>query len=104
MEHSHHSTTVYGVTPEQLAASFALTAEVTFKKLLADFMQQAGEPKEDRLLDRKEVCKLLHISLTSLHDKMKTGALPYKRLGRRVLFQESEVMKAIETGRRRRAS
>ncbi len=96
-----HSTILHNVQPDELATLFANVAEATYKKLLAE-SHHTPEQKEDRLLSRKDVCALLHISFTSLHDKMKSGALPFKRLGRRILFQESEVMKAISTTKRRR--
>lgn len=53
------------------------------------------EPPEE-LLSRKEVAELLMISLPTLHKKQRDGKIPYYRLGTRVLFKKSEVMKTLD--------
>lgn len=55
------------------------------------------QPKEEEtLLRRKEVAKLLSVSLVTISDWMKTGKLPYHRINTRIFFKKSEVMEAIE--------
>jgi excisionase family DNA binding protein len=47
-------------------------------------------------ISRKEVAKLLRISLPTLHDWTKLGLLKSYKLGTRVLYKESEVKEALE--------
>lgn len=97
-----HSVLLHNMQPEQLSALFANAAEEVLKKLLAESPQLSSNQKEDKLLSRKEACSLLHISLTTLHQKMKIGDLPFLRIGKRILLQESAVLRAITTPKRRR--
>jgi excisionase family DNA binding protein len=50
----------------------------------------------DGFLTRAQVADLLQISLVTLHRYQKDGNLPYKKLGRRILFSKSEVLEAIK--------
>ncbi|NCA75051.1 MAG: DNA-binding protein [Alphaproteobacteria bacterium] len=47
-------------------------------------------------LSRKEVCKLLKISMATLHYYTKDGILQGYRIGGRVLYKLSEVETAVE--------
>src|SRR5688572_2939548 len=47
-------------------------------------------------LSRKEVAKLLKITLPTLHDWTKLGILKSYKMGTRVLYKESEVKEALE--------
>jgi len=53
--------------------------------------------KEDRLLTKKQVQEYLQISHTFLQKLMNEKELPYIKLGRRVLFQKSDLDKLLET-------
>jgi excisionase family DNA binding protein len=56
-------------------------------------------PKENHqsgYLSRKEVAKLLKITLPTLHDWTKLGYLKAYKIGTRVLYKESEVIKTLE--------
>jgi predicted DNA-binding transcriptional regulator AlpA len=50
----------------------------------------------DQLIDRQEALRLLHLSSTSLWSRMKDGTVPFKRIGRRVLFSKNEILKCIK--------
>ena len=54
-----------------------------------------SENKDEPLLNRKEIAKLLRVSLVTLTDWMKRG-LPSHRLRGRVYFMRSEVMDYIK--------
>jgi len=47
---------------------------------------------EDKLLCRKDVARLLSVSLVTVSTWMKSEKLPYHRIGSRIFFKESEVM------------
>jgi len=49
----------------------------------------------DDYITRKEVAKLLRISLPTLHDWTKTSVLPSYKMQSRVLYKRSEVEKII---------
>ena len=57
-------------------------------------------PKKDTnqsdYLSRKEVARLLKITLPTLHDWTKLGYLIAYKIGARVLYKECEVMAALE--------
>lgn len=54
------------------------------------------QPKQsERLMTRKEVSKLLKISLPTLHKYTITGKIPAQRIVRQVRYNESEVMAAM---------
>jgi len=49
------------------------------------------------LLNKKEVCKVLFISESSLNRLLRAGRIRPVRIGRRVLFEEEEVRRFIES-------
>jgi excisionase family DNA binding protein len=51
---------------------------------------------EDIILNRKETCKLLDISQGTMQKFQNEGRIPFYRIGRRILFNKSEVLKALE--------
>jgi excisionase family DNA binding protein len=50
--------------------------------------------KESVILTRKELSEKLNVSLVSIYKWMKSNKLPYRRIGRRIFFVESEVLDA----------
>jgi len=55
-----------------------------------------NEKKQSEYLSRKEVCRMLKITLPTLHDWTKSGYLKAYRMGCRVLYKESEIVLALE--------
>jgi|SRR5436189_6209965 excisionase family DNA binding protein len=55
-----------------------------------------NENKQSDYLSRKEVAKLLKITLPTLHDWTKLGYLKSYKMGTRVLYKESEVIETLE--------
>jgi len=56
---------------------------------------QKEKEEEELYLNSKETCRLLNISNTTLHDWIKKGKLIPHRMGRKLLFLKSEIMKQI---------
>ena len=50
----------------------------------------------DVLLSRKEVAKLLKVSLVTINKYKREGKLPYRRLGRNLYFKKGDILKALE--------
>jgi excisionase family DNA binding protein len=82
------STVLHNVAPDELKTliSDAITEKLNTLK---------PDPKES-YLTRKQVATMLHISLTNLHELTMHGKIPAYRLGGRVLFLESDIMKALK--------
>lgn len=60
-----------------------------------DYSKADMEKGNERLLTKKEMADELDISLVSLTDWMKKGIIPYLRLGKRIYFRKSEVIRAM---------
>lgn len=55
-----------------------------------------------QILSRKEICKLLKISLPTLWKLMKNGSVPYFRAGgRRILFDQEQVLKYLRDNQKK---
>lgn len=63
-------------------------------KEVAQLRMQEPENK-DELLTRDDLLKMLKIGETTLWKMMRDGKIPYKRVGKRVLFSKNEILKEI---------
>jgi len=52
-------------------------------------------PDTTRLLNRKEVAKLLNCNLVTLWRYTSTNRIPYYRVGRKMFFDRGEILSAI---------
>lgn len=73
----------------------ALIAD-TVNACLADWQPEQPSPQPDGYITRNQVCKLLHITLPTVHAWMKQGKLKPYHIGNRTLFKESEVLAAVK--------
>lgn len=80
-----------GVTIEEF---FNRIEKIIEKKIDEKIKIEKKEPFT--YLTRKEVAKMLRITLPTLHDWTKLGYLPSYRIGTRVLYKSTEVEKIIE--------
>ncbi len=55
------------------------------------------QPEMEEYLTRKEVSELFHISLVTLNKHTKSNRLQAHRIGARVLYKKSEVLKSLST-------
>lgn len=74
----------------------------TFSELansIANILQNQTPPQtqaqESDLINRDEVCKLLHFNKTTLHKHTRSGRLKSYSIGNRVLYKRSEVLEAV---------
>ena len=69
-----------------------------FKDLLAEILQQNLQDvtfnQPDQLLSRKEVARRLGISLASIHKYSELGILKPRKIGGRIFYLWSEILKA----------
>jgi len=52
--------------------------------------------KEKEILSFREIQELLGVSSSALNGYMRTGKVPYKKLGKRILFNRLEVLTALK--------
>jgi excisionase family DNA binding protein len=57
---------------------------------------QSGPTQSTGYITRNQVCKLLHITLPTVHSWMKSGKLKAYHVGGRTLFLENEVLQAVK--------
>jgi excisionase family DNA binding protein len=68
----------------------------TFRGIVREELINLSLPKkESKYLSRKEVSKLLHISLPTLNEYTHKGILKGSRVGSRVLYLETEIEQAV---------
>ncbi|MGG5486908.1 helix-turn-helix transcriptional regulator [Gaetbulibacter sp. PBL-D1] len=68
------------------------------KKELENFKKELSKTdNSDSLLTREETCQLLSINLSTLWSYTKKGKLPSKKIGNRVYYLKSEILKALNS-------
>ncbi len=82
-------TQLHNTTPEKFKAEILNGV----REMLSEFILESNS--EDKLLTRKEVAKLLSISLPTLRSYVKRGLLKEHRIGARVLYKKSEVIESF---------
>ena len=55
-----------------------------------------NQSQESDLINRDEVCKILHFNKTTLHKHTKSGRLQSYAIGNRVLYKRSEILAAVK--------
>ncbi|MBP3253276.1 helix-turn-helix domain-containing protein [bacterium] len=53
------------------------------------------KPQPDEMITRQEACKRLNVCLSTIDNWIKSGLLPYSKVGRRVLLQRADVVELI---------
>jgi hypothetical protein len=82
---------VFDVTPDELKENILKDLRVELKTMTQNF--KPAEPEE--YLTRKEVSKILKVSLVTLHDWNKKKILNPYRLGNLIRYKSSEIEDAL---------
>lgn len=69
-------------------------------KLQINASPQVQAEAKTELLTRDQIMEFLNIKETTLWLRMRDGSLPFKRIGRRILFDKAEVLAAISTNKK----
>jgi excisionase family DNA binding protein len=85
-------TQLHETTPIQLLETILEGLKENQKELLLS----SNQKPQKKYLTRKEVSKLLSISLPTLHDWVKRGMLKSYRCGSRVYFKGSEIEQSLK--------
>lgn len=80
-----------GITVDQLLAKI----DSIVNKSIKEKLESLKPPKAITYLDRKEVCRLLKISLPTLSSLTKDGAIISYRIGGRILYKLEDVEGAL---------
>lgn len=86
------------LTEEQLEEKISIAVESAFKKFANVMKPTSPEVPEDKVLTRGDLCGRWNISLGTLHNYTEQGLIIPIKLGRRVLFPMSEVLRAESEG------
>lgn len=77
---------------------FEKKQKALMKEVFLEYLPEIDSKKNsEKLLSRKEVAGLLHISLPTLNNLTKEGTLIGYRLKGRVLYKKSEVISSLKT-------
>jgi excisionase family DNA binding protein len=69
--------------------------KLMINEVVMECLQKSQTPPENRLLTRQEACELLHIGMTTLSKCTKDGDIQGRRIGKRILYLESDVRAAL---------
>ncbi|RCS26466.1 DNA-binding protein [Polaribacter sp. WD7] len=84
-------TQVHGTTPKQLRENILKDVRTELKEIVLNF-----QPKKlPEYLTRKEVAKILKVSLVTLSDWNKKGVLKPYRLGNLIRYKRAELDQAL---------
>ncbi len=84
-------TQVHNVTPQQLKESILSDVRAELQVIAQNFQPK----KQPEYLTRKEVAKILKVSLVTLSDWNKKGVLKPYRLGNLIRYKTSEIEESL---------
>tara|TARA_R110001606_G_scaffold392741_1_gene562010 strand:- start:2500 stop:2796 length:297 start_codon:yes stop_codon:yes gene_type:complete len=84
-------TQVHGITPQQLRENILKDVRTELKEIVLNFQPT----KQPEYLTRKEVAKILKVSLVTLSDWNKKGVLKPYRLGNLIRYKRVELDQAL---------
>lgn len=88
---NNNITQVHNVTPQQLKESILSEVRTELQNITLNFQPK----KQPEYLTRKEVAKILKVSLVTLSDWNKKGVLKPYRLGNLIRYKREELEKAL---------
>jgi excisionase family DNA binding protein len=84
-------TQVHNITPQQLKESILSDVRTELKEIVLNFQPK----KQAEYLTRKEVAKILKVSLVTLSDWNKKGVLKPYRLGNLIRYKTTEIEESL---------
>jgi excisionase family DNA binding protein len=80
------------ITPTELAVMVAHEVQ----NVLRPYLAVLQTPPTDQFLTREQVCKRLAITPTTLWSRTRDGQIVSQKIGRRILYKESDVNAAVQ--------
>jgi len=80
------------MTPDQIATKADIAKLFDQMNLIRNEIKQITTPStETKYIDRKEVCELLNLSLSSVDKYAREGVFPSYKIGGKVKFKKAEI-------------
>lgn len=85
-------------------AKLAAIVKNAVTQAMTEFMETSDPPAPDRkiLYSIKELSEFIGCSTVTAQRLKNEGRIPYRQIGRKVMFDTAEVLKAMEQGKRGR--
>ena len=80
------------ISKEQL---ISIISEVVRQELSHVNREKLPDTEPDEFLNALQVVIMLKISKPTLYKRMKDGTIPYKKVGRRLLFSKNEIINQL---------
>ncbi len=80
------------ITPDELK-------QIVREAVLETMTVKNDAPVEMKFYTRSETCEILHISLSTLDTYVKKGAITCSHVGKRVLYSQDDIDKALAKNR-----
>jgi excisionase family DNA binding protein len=87
-----------GLTSNELTTLIKDSVKEEFQNVLKEQKENLSE-KTNKLLTRKETCKLLGVSLPTLHDWCLKGIIPSYRINTRIRFKSEDIEAILKNPR-----
>lgn len=87
-----------GLTSHELTTLIKDSVKEEFQNVLKEQKENLSE-KTNKLLTRKETCKLLGVSLPTLHDWCLKGIIPSYRINTRIRFKSEDIEAILKNPR-----
>ena len=85
------------LSPDSIQELGRIIQETVKREIKNLISESLGIQNEERiLLNRKQACKLLGCSLTTLYYYQKDGRIPFHQVGRKILFDKSELLNHLK--------
>ena len=85
---------IEGLNSHELRTLIQESVKEEVQKILIEYKENLTETPI-KLLTRKEACKLLNISLPTLHDWTSRGIIPYYKINTRIRFKQEDIEKLL---------
>lgn len=85
---------VFQLSVEDLSTMIRQSVATELQKV-SNFISTTPKDDSDKILTREEVCKLLKVSTTTLHNWNISKILENHKVGRRVYYKKSDVLAVL---------
>jgi len=86
-------TVILNLSLQELEEIIQRSVETALRRVATE---SDNENKVDHMLTRKEVAKMLSLSLPTLTKYVKQGKIPAHRIGNRILFKKTEIIESLK--------
>lgn len=81
---------------EGIEISLTLTEIKSMFEVITSTLENLKEDMVEKIYDTKELCKYLNVDKSVIDNYRRTGELNYSKLGRKVVYRQSDIDKLLE--------